>query len=139
MGGRDEANAAEAAATRFDHRLQHLLDRRAQRQIGVTDNAGAHACVPVCAAGAHRRDTVGELDLTDRAQFGRTFGTVHRQPLEIDGCGDVVPGPQIGEQFRQQVAARLGPVHQVVMRIDDRQAGVDDLLTPPVEPILPNR
>jgi hypothetical protein len=40
-----------------------------------------------------------------------------------------VAGPDISEQLRQQIAAGLGPVDQVMMRVDDRQIGFDDLLT----------
>src|SRR5215472_14749338 len=52
MRGGDEADAVEAAASSLDHRLQYLLDRRAERQIGVTDDAGADPCIAVVAAGA---------------------------------------------------------------------------------------
>ena len=37
----------------------------------------------------------------------------------------------IGEKFGQQIAAGLGPVDQVMMRVDDRQFGLDDLLATP--------
>ena len=70
MRGGDEADAAEAAAAGRDHRFQHLLDRRAERQIGIADDAGADLRLPVGAARSHRRDAVGELDLADRAQLG---------------------------------------------------------------------
>ena len=69
MRGGDKADAAEAAAAGLDHRLQHLLDRGAERQIGVADDAGADPGLAVGPGGRHRRDTVGELDLADRAQL----------------------------------------------------------------------
>jgi len=45
----------------------------------------------------------------------------------------------VGEKVRQQVAAGLGPVDQMMMRVDDRQLGLDDLLAAPVKPVLPDR
>ena len=139
MRGGDEADAAEAAAAGRDHRLQHLFDRGAERQIGVADDAGADPRLAVGPGCGHRRDTVGELDLADRAQLDRARGAVHRQPFEVDGRGDVVPAAGVGEQLGQQIAAGLGPVDQVMMRVDDRQLGLDDLLAAPVEPVLPDR
>jgi hypothetical protein len=130
---------AKAAAAGRDHRLQHLFDRSAQRQIGVADNAGADPGLAIGSGRGHRRNTVGELDLADRAQLGGARGAVHRQPFEVDGRGDVVAAAGVGEQFRQQIAACLGPVHQVMVRVDDRQLELDDLLTAPVEPVLPDR
>jgi hypothetical protein len=41
MRGGDKADAAETAAAGLDHRPQHLLNRRPQRQIGVADDARA--------------------------------------------------------------------------------------------------
>ena len=84
MRGGDEADAAEAAAAGRDHRLQHLLDRRAERQIGIADDAGADPGLAVGPGGGHRRHTVGELDLADRPQLGGAVGAVHREPFEID-------------------------------------------------------
>jgi hypothetical protein len=44
-----------------------------------------------------------------------------------------------GEQFRQQVAAGLRAVDQVMMRVDNRQIGLDDFFAALVEPLLPDR
>jgi hypothetical protein len=87
--------------------------------------SGADLGRPVRATCCHRRNTVGELDLADRAQLDRALGAVHRQPFEVDGRRDVVSAAGVGEEVRQQIAAGLGPVDQVVMRIDDRQPGLD--------------
>jgi len=43
----------------------HLLDRRAERQIGIADDSGADLRLAVGAACGHCSDTVGELDLAD--------------------------------------------------------------------------
>ena len=87
----------------------------------------------------HRGDTVGDLDLANRAQLDRALGAVHRQPFEIDGRGDVMPACGIVEQLRQQIAAGLGPVDQMMMWVDDRQIGLDDLLAAAVKPVRPDR
>jgi hypothetical protein len=106
----------------------------------------------------HRRDPIGEFDLADRAQLDGARGAVHRQPFEVDSRSDVVPASRasgactagvkrscaspraadIGEELGQQISAGLGPVDQVMMRVDDRQVGLDDFLAPPVEPALPD-
>jgi hypothetical protein len=118
--------------------LQHLFDRRAERQIGIADDTGADLCLPVGPARSHRRDASGELDFADRAQLGGACCAVHRQPFEVHSRVDVVPAPQIREQFRQQVAAGLRAIDQVMMRVDDRQIGFDDFFAAPVEPLLPD-
>jgi len=38
-----------------------------------------------------------------------------------------VPTPGVGQQLGQQVAAGLGPVDQMMMRVDDPQIGLNDL------------
>ena len=48
-----------------------------------------------------------------------------------------MPGAEIGEQLGQQIAAGLGPVDQVVVRVDDRQLVLNDPFGAPVEPFLP--
>jgi hypothetical protein len=139
MRGGAETDSAKAATASLDHRLQHLFDRRAQGQIGVPDNAGADLGPAVGAARRRRGDTVGELDLADRAQLDWALGAVHRQPFEIDGRGDVVTVACVGEQFGQQVAAGFGSLDQMMMWVDDRQIGLDDLLAAAVEPVRPDR
>ena len=134
----DEADAAEAAAAGGDLRLQHPLDRRPQRQIGIADDAGANPCPAVAAGRAHRRHAIGELDLADRPHLGRTGGAIHRQPFEIDGRRDVMAAADIGQQIRQQIASGLGPIDQMMVRVDDRQIGLDDVLTTAVEPCRPD-
>ena len=79
---------------------------RAQREIGMADDAGADARLAVAAAGAHRRDAVGELDLADRAHLLRPVGAIHREPFEIDGGDDIVSAADVGQQVRQQIARR---------------------------------
>ena len=138
MRGGDEADAAKAAAARVYLGLEHPLHRRPERQVGIADDAGADLGPSVCPGGAHRRHAVGELDLADRPELSWTRGAVHREPFEIDGRGDVVSRSNVGEQLGQQVAAGLGPLDQMMMGVDDRQTGLDDLFASAVEPVLAN-
>ena len=106
----------------------------------MSDDAGTDAGFAVAAAGAHRRDAVGELDLADRAHLRRPVGAIHRQPFQIHGRGDVVAaGGDVGQQVGQQVAPAFRPVDQVMVRIDDRQVGLEGRLAPLVEPLRPDR
>jgi hypothetical protein len=97
MGCRNEADTSKSPSARNDHRLEHLFDRRSQRQIGIADNSGADLRLPIGAARAHCGDAVGELDLPDRAQLGGTRGAIHREPFQVDGSRDVVPATEIRE------------------------------------------
>jgi hypothetical protein len=45
----------------------------------------------------------------------------------------------IGQQLGQEIAAGLGAVDQMMMRVDDREIGVDDLFPPAAKPIGPYR
>ncbi len=139
MGRGDKADASKPPATGNDLRLQYLFDRGAQCEIGIADDAGANPCAAIAAAGAHRRDTVGEFDFANRAHLCGPMGAVHRQPFEIDGRGDIVTAAGVGQEIRQQIAAGLRPIDQMMVRIDNRQLGIDDRLLPPCEPIRPHR
>ena len=120
-------DAAEAAVAGGDFGLQHRRARRRRAQIGVADDAGAERGLAVDAAGAHRRDAVGEFDLADRAERLRPAGAIHRVALDKDGREDVVAGGDIGGHLLEKVALAAA-VPEMMMRIDDRARGVDDLL-----------
>src|ERR1051325_1840083 len=53
--------------------------------------------------------------------------------------GGVVAAAGVGEQLRQETAAGVGAVDQVMVRIDDRQIGVEDLLTTQGQPVRAHR
>ena len=81
------------------------------------------------AARAHRRDAVDELGLADRLHLLRPVGAVHRAALDKDAlrgcCG----------RCRYRRAARRADsgtraIPQMMVRIDDRQRRLDDLLLP---------
>jgi len=137
--GRDESNAAEPAAARHDHRLQHLGHAAADHQVGVADDAGADPRLAVAAAGAHRRDAVGELDLADRTQLDGPLGAIHRQPFQIHGRDDVVPAVDIGQQrvsdlMRAHLGLQIvgghvrgGHEHPVFSRVGRFDAAVEEV------------
>jgi hypothetical protein len=45
--------------------------------------------------------------------------------LDEDGGHHVVAGAQVGEQLVEQVAM-IGPIPEVMVRVDDRQVGIED-------------
>ncbi len=121
------AHAAESPAAGPDLRLQHRLDPVAQREIGVADDAGGDPCGTVATAVAHRGDAGDELGFADRTQFLRAVGAVHRMALQEHGGDDVVARSQVREQFVQQVTM-IWTVPKVMMRINNRQIRIEDLL-----------
>ncbi|MHC2496959.1 hypothetical protein ACVI8K_003875 [Bradyrhizobium barranii subsp. barranii] len=92
------------------------------------------AAVAVAAACAHGGDAVGELDFADRPECLRPVCAIHRTAVDIDGGDDVVPGGDIGRHLLDQIA--LPAIPEMVMRIDDRPQGIDDLLLILREPVL---
>jgi len=88
----------------MDVRAQHILDRVAELEIGVTDNAGAGAHVAIKAAGRHRRHAVDEFGFPHRFESLRRIRTVHGSALQEHRRADVVTGIQVRQEFREQVA-----------------------------------
>ena len=123
------ADAAEAAVAGGDLRLQHARDAVAEPQIGVADNAGAQPALAVAAARAHRRGAVDEFDFADRLHLRRAVGAIHRAAFDKDALRDVVAAAGIGEQLVEQIAVAVA-IPQVMMRVDDLERGLEDLLLP---------
>src|ERR1700704_6952653 len=132
---RDMAGAAEAVAAGTNMGRQDRLDASAQRPIGVPDNAGADSDLAVDSARTHGRDTVDELSLAHGPHLHGAGLAVHRAGLNEHGCDDVVAAVGVGEQLIKQVTP-TGPVPQMVVRIDDRQIGLEDRLLAPIKPNL---
>ena len=104
-------------------------DRRGlmpEKQIHIADQAGAGPNCSICAARGHRRDAIGEFRLPQRLPFGRDMQAVHGGSLNIHGRPDVVAAADILIEFIEQIAPVSIP--EMVMRIDDRQFGREDLL-----------
>ena len=133
--GSDVTDAAEAVSAGTDMGRKHRLDTASERQIRVADNAGAHLGLAVDAAGAHGGDAVDELGLAYGAQLFGAGCSNHGPGLHEHRRDDVVTGAGICQQLIEQIAP-AGPVPQVVVRINDRQLGLEDRLLASVEPIL---
>jgi hypothetical protein len=123
------AHPAKAAATGPQMGQQDGLDRVAEGQIGIADDAGRDAGWAVIPRGAHRGDARDELGLADRAIFGqaaprRVGGAVHRAAFEKDGRDDVVAGVEVGEQLVEEIAV-IAALPQMMVGIDDRQIRVE--------------
>src|SRR5438105_15745167 len=100
----------------------------------MADNAGAMPGLAVDAARAHGCHAVDELGFAYRAHFDRSGGARHGARLHEHGGEDVVAAARIRQQFVEQIAPAR-PVPEMMMRIDDRQIGLEDRLLAPVEPI----
>jgi len=53
-------------------------------------------------------------------------------------CDDVVPAVHVAQEIVQQIAP-VRPVPEMVVRIYDRQIGLEDRLLPSIEPVLADR
>src|SRR5205814_9466388 len=123
----------EPAPRDRDVLLEDSFGPAADPQIDIADDAGAAAGRPVFARRAHRRDAVDELGLAERLLLVRPVGAVHLAAFLETGRDDVVPAADIFEQILEQVSV-TGPVPQMMVRIDDRQIRLEDLLAPLIQP-----
>ena len=129
-------DAAKARA-RGHVRIQHLTHRCAKREVRETHDRRAHAAGSVPAARAHGGDAVDELGLAHRPHRRRTVRPVHRPALHEDRRHDIVAAARIRQQFVQQVAA-FGVVPKMVVRVADRQLGLEDILLDLRQPFFAN-
>jgi hypothetical protein len=104
----------------------------------VTDDAGANLGLAVDAAGAHGSDTVDELGLADVPRLLGARGAHHGASLHEHRGDDVMPAAGVGQQLIEQVAP-AGAVPQMVVRIDNGEAGLEDRLPAPIKPVLTDR
>ena len=88
---------------------------------------GRHARRAIAAARRHGGDAVDELGLAQRAHRRRTVGAVAGRALDEDRALDLVAAAGVGQQLREQVAVGR-EVPQVMVRVDDRQIRLEDLL-----------
>ena len=132
------ADAAQTVAAGTDVRLQDRLDPAAQSQIGVADDPGADPRLAVDSARTHGGDAVSELGFADRPHLDRAAPTVHRPGLHEHRRDDVVTAAGVGQELIEEVTPAR-PVPQMVVRINDRQVGVEDGLEAPIKPRLADR
>ena len=121
------ADAAKAAIAGSDVRLEHGPCPGAKGHIHVGDDASAGPRLAVDATGAHGGDAVGELGFANRLHRHRAIGAVHRATIDVNRGGDVMARAGISQQFIEQVAV-VGVLPKVMVRIDDRQVWLKDVL-----------
>jgi hypothetical protein len=109
-----------------------------QTKVRVTYDRGTCAAVAVCAARAYCRRSVEKLRFPDRPQFGSRVLAVHCAALHGDGRANVVARCKVVQEIHHEVPV-AGVIPQMMMRIDDRQLGIDDLLLLQAQPFGPNR
>jgi hypothetical protein len=114
---------------------QHLLGAGAERQVNQADDAGGDAGRAVAAARRHGGDAADELGLAQRAQLGRAVGPVAGGALDEHRALDLVAAAGVDQQVRQEVAVG-GEVPEVMVRIDDGQLRLEDLLLRLPQPVL---
>ena len=74
-----------------------------------------------------------ELAFADRPHLLGTAGAIARAALDEHGRDDVVAGVDVGQELVEQIAAaRVIP--QMMVRVDDRQIGIENLLGELAEP-----
>ena len=121
------ADADEPAVAGGDLGIEHRSCPSAQPQVDMAHDGSAGAQIAVDAAGAHRRDAVGELRLTDAAQLGRAVLAIHRMAVDEHRGHDVVAGLGVGQQIVEHVVV-AGALPEMMVRIDDRQRGFQRFL-----------
>src|SRR5262249_41202893 len=130
------ADAAKAALTGGDFRLEHGLGAFAEQEVDVADDAGADSGRTRAAPRAHRPDTLGGFNLPHRNKGPRSSDAVHRAGLDIDGRNDVVTGSNVGGDLLDQIALAVA-IPQMMMRIDDFAVGIENFLFAQGEPMRP--
>ena len=123
------ADAAESAAADRQLRLQHVPHPRPQHEVGMADDRLGDAARSVSAGGAHRRDAVDEFDFAYRCHLTRAVLAVHRLAFQEHGRNDVVAATDILQQLRQEIAAAMRCIPEMMVRIDDRQRRLQRRLT----------
>src|SRR5579872_1631789 len=129
---RPAANAAKAIARGAQMRLENRVDFGAELKIGIADDAGADPRRSVEAAGAHRSDAIDELRFAKGRESRIAAGAIHRVALHEDGRLDPVARLDIRSQFVEKISGAAIP--EMMVRIDDRQVGLDNLFAILLEP-----
>ena len=75
---------------------------------------------------------VHELDLADRLHLVRSAGAEHRLAFEEHRRDDVVAAAEVGQQLGQEIEAARRRVPEMMVRIDDRQLGLERRLGRPL-------
>ena len=132
MAGGDLADAAEAAGAGFDVGLQHGVHFFALPEIGVADDARGNPGfqTPAIRLGG---DPCHEFRLPYWLHLLRPRGAIRPETLKENRRHHVVAGGQIPHQIIQQIRV-AAVVPQMMMRIDDGQLRLQDVLGQPGQP-----
>ena len=128
-------NAAEPALAQFNVRFKHLSDRFAEREVCVAGYGGVDVRMHIGARGGFFSDGRHELGLAEGLHVLGAVGAVHGRAFEEDGADDVVPGSEVAQQVVEHVVV-AGPLPEVVMRVADRQVGVDGVFLCELQPVF---
>ncbi len=123
-------DAAQSTVGRVRVGGEGLVEMVGIGEVDVRDDPTHHLAVRRF---GRRRDEHG---LTDRSQMLGPVAPVVRVALDEDRVDDVVPRRQVGLEFGQPVRQRAALRPEVVVRIDDRQIGVDHVLDHRCQPLL---
>ena len=133
--GGSVADAAEARACDGNMILEQRRRAIAEREIDHADDAGARARLAMTAAGAGRRDAGYILRLAQRLLFLGAARAIHLRALHEDRAADVVAAAGVAQQVGQDIDL-VGVRPEMVMRVDDRQARIEDRLDGLLQPVF---
>ena len=112
--------------------FKNAINLFAEKEVREADNAGASFGRTVDAARRHCGDAVDELGFAYGRQSKIAAGGIHGVALQIDGRENLVAVIGVGEKLIEQISRPAIP--EVMMRIDDRQIGRENLFAPPSKP-----
>ena len=122
-----EADAREAPGRGFEMAVERAPDTVGTGEVGPSHDPGGDARAVAVRRGA-RHVADDELGLADGAERLVAVGPERCHALDEHGGFDVVPAPEIGIERRCVVGDAVASGPEMVVRVDDRQIGVDDLL-----------
>ena len=104
----------------------------------MADNSGADFGLAIDPACANSRHAIDELGLAYRPHFDGPGLTVHGAGLHEHGCEDIVSAADVEQQIIEQITPTWS-IPQVMVRIDDRQLGLERRFLRRGEPVLADR
>ena len=137
MPYRRESHAAKATAAGADVCFEDRLHTCTETKIGVSDDAMSHAALAIAAARAHGSGPIKKLRFTDWSQFRNRVMGIHRIAFHADGGANVVTCRNVGEHVLQKVPVSE-VIPEMVMRVDDREFRLNDVLWLHRQPVRSN-
>ena len=126
-------HARRGCQMRVEHRCGMV-----EPQVDVGDDTGTDpgGNFPPCRL---LRDVIGEARLADRTKFGRPVLGIIGVRVHVDRGQDAMPAGDVGRDFIEEIGSVLvkaGSGPEMVMRVDDLQIGLDDVLDRLREPAV---